>query len=544
MKTFVGSFLSRKIFLFPFVILAFLCVSCLPSGVYMKMGPPPDVDKAFIANPALPSDNTCYLATASNMLAGAGYGSGDTVQDRADEIYGEMVAAFGTADGGWTDTALDWWITSDNNVWPNNPYTDVTVDGNKNPKYPWAEPDGARDIGNYLRDCDFVGLSFSWPTDDVGVIGVGGHAITCWGDDGGDATLTVNPAKVRVVDSDRDTGGNVQSYTYDAYTNPNPGGANEGNGWYFNYTADHPYIKHIIVLSPTESPSGGKMTQEVVGSYKIHQSQKIEATDLHYEVGADADILSYKTTIDWPTENLPSITESEPQRRLLTVDWDLSDKPVPYCTWVTITTEFMLPRRNAVVYDDVHFTYPKIVEIVEVPAVPSLSWEMETPMIENPTSIPNVTGGYVVGSFDIVNPDLPPAQGVVGQYRFVHEYSFDQSPEYHLFKLTGEMGYYATDFRFGHSYGLLDTESLWEFKNWMTEIPERPYPLEDKPIELRINWEGRLPYPEGEIIPTPTPTPKPPFNWGFLVGILAGVVAIGLVAYYVVRKRLKAKGSG
>lgn len=500
MKTFLGSFLSRKIFLFPFVILAFLCVSCTCIPVYMKMNPPPDVDKAFLSNPALPSDNSCWLATAANMLAGAGYGSGNTVQDRADEIYGELVAEFGTADGGWTDTALDWWIDSDNNTWPNNPYTVVTTDGNKWPKYPWAEPNGARDIGNYLRDCDFVGLSISWPTNAVDalgnpVIGIGGHAITCWGDDSGDATLTINPTRVRVVDSDTDTGGDVQSYTYDAYTNPNPGWDNEGNGWYFNYSANHTYIKHIIALSPTEYPSGGKMTQEVVGSYSIHQSQETEATDLHYEVGTDVDILSYKTTIDWPTESLPSITESEPQRRLLTVDWDLSDKPVPYCSWVTITTEFILPRWNAIAYDDVHFTYPKIVKAV---AAPSLRWEMETPMIDNPTSIPNVTGGYVVGSFDIVNPNLPSAQGIVGRYRFVHEYSFDQSPEYHLFKLTGEMGYYVTNFRFGHSYGLLDTESLWEFKNWMTEIPEKPYPLEDRPIEIRIDWTGRLPYPEGD----------------------------------------------
>jgi len=48
--------------------------------------------------------------------------------------------------------------------------------------------------------------------------------------------------------------------------------------------------------------------------------------------------------------------------------------------------------------------------------------------------------------------------------------------------------------------------------------------------------------PVPEIIPTPTP--KPPFNWGLLVGILAGVAAIGSATYYVVRKRIKAKGSG
>ena len=171
------------------------------------------------------------------------------------------------------------------------------------------------------------------------------------------------------------------------------------------------------------------------------------------------------------------------------------------------------------------------------------------PIVKESTSIPNVTGGYVVGSFDIVNPEVPSAQGIVGRYRFIHEYSFDQSPEYHLFKLTGEKGYYATNFRFGHSYGLLDTESLWEFKDWMTEIPEKSYPLEDTPIEFRIDWKGRLPYPEGEIVPTTlTPAKAPsvtlPINLWLIIVIIAGIVVLGLVIYFLVRKRIKAKGSG
>lgn len=495
MKTTFGSIFLRNVFRCSFVILTALCVFGTSCAVYMKMNPPPDADKAFLTDPSVPVDGSCYLATAANMLAGAGYGSGNTVQARTDEIYGELTSNLST-NGGWVDAALDWWLGSTNNTWPNNPYAVVDVYGHKTPKYPWAEPNGARDIGNYLRDCDFVGLSISWPTNAVGVIGDGGHAITGWGDPSGSATLNTNPTGVRVVDSDTDTGGDVQSYTYDAYTNPNPGGANEGNGWYFDYSANHPYIKHIVVLSPTEYPSGGKMTQTVVGSYQIHQSNKrTDAIDLHYKVGTDTDILSYKTTVDWETESLPTITESEPQRRSLTVDWDFSEEPVPYCSWVTITTEFILPVWNAIEYDDVHFTYPKVMELQYAP---SLRWQMETPMIEKAWTIPNVTGGYVVGSFDIINPDLPSGQSIVGRYRFIHEYSYNQSPEYHVFTLTGERGYYATNFRFGHSYGLLDTESLWKFENWMTEIPEKPYPLGDRPTEIRIDWKGLLPYPEGD----------------------------------------------
>ncbi|MDP3045119.1 MAG: hypothetical protein Q8N93_06915, partial [Bacillota bacterium] len=258
------------------VILSVFCTSC----IYMKMDPSPDVDKAAPPPPPAPPvvDNSCYLATASNMLAGAGYGNGTTVQPRADDIYRNLTAHFGIANRGWADTALSWWLSSAHNTWTANPYTVVTVYGNKSPKYPWADSNGARFIGNQLRECNFVGLSISWPVAGA-TIGSGGHAITAWGDNSGDGTLTSNPPNVRLTDSDRDAGGNVQNYTYDAYTSPNPGGPNEGNGWYFNYDANHPYIKHIVTLSPALSPSGNKLAQKVVGSYKIHQDQEVSATD-------------------------------------------------------------------------------------------------------------------------------------------------------------------------------------------------------------------------------------------------------------------------
>lgn len=472
------------------IILSVFCTSC----IYMKMDPPPDADKG--APPPLPAvDNSCWQATASNMLAAAGYGNGTTVQARANDIYNNMTANFGLVSG-WTDTALSWWLGSTHNTWTTNSYTVVTVYGNKIPKNPWADSNGARFIGNQLRECNFAGLSISWPTDAPGVIGSGGHAITSWGDNSGDGTLTSNPPNVRLTDSDRDAGGNVQNYTYDAYTSPNPGGSNEGNGWYFNYDANHPYIKHIVTLSPALSPSGNKLAQKVVGSYRIHQDQEVSATDLHYEVGTDVDILSYKTKVDWATGNAPVITESTP-RRQLTVDWNFSDNPVPYCKWVTITTEFILPNWNAIKYNNVHFTYPKVVKAKQIPAI---GWEIKTPLIEKAFTIPNVTGGYVVGSFDIIDPDMPSNQRIIGEYRFIHEYSFNQSPEDHTFVLTGEKGYDVANFRFGHSYGYLDTSSLWKFDQWMTEIKDKQYTLEDKPVDIRINWEGRLPYPEGEDI--------------------------------------------
>ena len=342
---------SRKL------ILCLLTV-CVPvffgSCKYMKMDPPPDVDKGPPA-PAVscsgtgtPVDNSCWMATASNMLAGAGYGTGTTVQARAEEIYDEMVANYGKQCGGWTDAALSWWLGSANNTWAANPYTVVTVYGNKSPKYPWANANGAQFVGNELRRCQFVGLSISWPTTGSS-IGSGGHAITAWGDNlGNSELLTINPSSVRLTDSDNDSGGDVQEYDYDSYTSPNPGGPNEGNGWYIDYDNNHPYIKHIVTLCPTDDPSDDKLTQKVLGSYTIHQSREEQAaTDLHYRVWTDVNILSYKTRIDWTDKVSPAITEANP-RKSLNIDWDLREYPVPYCNDVTITTEFVLANYNAI----------------------------------------------------------------------------------------------------------------------------------------------------------------------------------------------------
>ena len=456
---------------------------------YMKMDPPPDVDKAGGGG----TDNSCWMATASNMLAGAGYGTGTDVQARADEIYSEMVSNYGIANGGWADVALSWWLSSANNTWSaTNPYTIVTVYGNKT-RVPWVNANGAQFIGNELRRCQFLGLSISWPTS--GSSGSGGHAITAWGDNMGRGTLSTNPVSVMVTDSDRDTGGDVQTWDYDDYTNPNPGGSNNGNGWYFDYSTNHPFIKHIITLCPTDDPSDNELTQKVVGSYRIHQSvEDVAATDLHYRVGTDVDILSYKTTIDWTDKVSPTITEGTP-RRSITVDWDLKEHAIEYCTWVTITTEFVLPRYNAIFYDDVHFTYPATYE------KPDLYWWLKTPVLLRADQIPNVTGGYVVASFDVINPVLSGNQQLVGEYRLIHQYSYDQDPEMHEFLLAGTEGYSVENLRFGHTYGYPSTMELWKFEDWMTVVEDTSYFLGEEPLNIQVDWEGKLPYPEGEVIP-------------------------------------------
>ena len=479
---------NRSIFKMSAMGAVVLCVVALFSGcVYMKMDPPADADKTA-------ADGSCYMATAANMLAGAGYGDGTTLQARAEDIYNEMKAHLSLS-GGWTDAAISWWLSSSYNTWTSNPYQVVTVHGNKvgpAPSYdrpPWTEPDGPLIIGNELRKCNFVGLSISWPTSGSS-IGTGGHAITCWGDNGiPRVMLKKNPTKVRVTDSDTDAGGDVQIYTWDDYTSPNPSGPNEGNGWYMDYSSNHPYIKHIAILSPIEIP--GKNIQRVTGSYRIHQDQEEPATDLHYLVGSEVEILTYHTEINQAAEP-PNIDEYDPRTKL-EVDW-IFDKPIEYCTWVTITTEFILSNYNAIYYDDVHFTYAGDTEPLPIP---SLRWEMQTQQIQEPESIANVTGGYVVGSFEIAVPGA----NYPLQYRFIHEYRYDQDPNNHTFYLSGEgvSDVIVKNFQFGHSYGYLDSEDLWlfgeEIGDWLYQ-DDKQYPLEQMP-PIPIGFD--LPYPPGDI---------------------------------------------
>jgi len=138
---------------------------------------------------------------------------------------------------------------------------------------------------------------------------------------------------------------------------------------------------------------------------------------------------------------------------------------------------------------------------------------METLVLRNAHRIPNVTGGYVVGSFDIISLDQPAEERRLAEYRFVHEYSYDQNPEEHVLLLTGEKGFAVTNVRVGHNYGYPTNEKLWEFENWMTEIREEIYELGDDPVKLEIDWKERLPYPPGEDITGRIPGEKNLFDY-------------------------------
>ncbi len=465
---------------------------------WLKMNPPPDVDKAEHLHGNQP---TCWQACAANLLAGAGYGDGNTVQERADDIYNEMVIHFGTANRGWTDTAVNWWLQDANNTWKNtNPYTFVVIHGNQNCKtirYPWRNTNLPEFVANELRECSMVQLSIRQPTADAN-IGTGGHAVAAWGD-GNDANeLSGNPNKVKVSDSDYwDISTPVQAYNYDDYNNPNPGDCNEGVGWYINYSnKPHWYIDHVLTLSATDPNNPQPQTQTVVGSYKIHQDRNdVNATDLHSKIAGGKRILSYKVDIDWDANGPPTITE-DPCKTSLTVDWTVNDPPVPYCNWVTVSAELVEPydaNATAICMANTFFTYP-----IPWTFKPEFWWKiLHSPLAGGPgTNIQDICGGYVICSFNIYSN--PGGTQLVGQFRSQHEYKYYETPEFHQWILEPVTPgtYFVGYFRFGHSYALLDNKDLWAFNNWMSDdlsirplMPMGPFP---------INWAGRLPYPPGQ----------------------------------------------
>jgi len=106
-----------------------------------------------------------------------------------------------------------------------------------------------------------------------------------------------------------------------------------------------------------------------------------------------------------------------------------------------------------------------------------------------------VTGGYVIGGFDIYDPKIPDEPAV--QYRLVHQYLYNQSPEIHTLLLAGSPGFEVRDLRFTHSYGLPTKQELWRFEKWMTQV-DKVYTLSDKPVRISIDFKGQLPYPEGD----------------------------------------------
>lgn len=461
---------------------------------WLKMNPPPDVDKKTHGHTGSP---TCWLATAANMLAGAGYGTGSTVQARADSIYNQLVANYGTAISGWADTAISWWLQSSNNIWPNNPYVSVTVYGNKTAT-PWAHnlqggfgnrsDDGPQFIANELRRCQMLGISINF-----GFTG-GGHVFSAWGDNNSDSNaLTSNPTQVIITDSDgMEYYGDTSSYTYSLGS----------TGWWINYN-NNTFIKHILTLCPVDDPNDpNTSTSKNVSSYRVCNKLGSAANGIHHTVGANVEILSYLTTIDWQTSNLPSIYERSPRTNVCFA-WDVSDNPVPVNSCVTVTDTLVLPYSSTTTInitswnpffynptppDDPNQIHPDFVMNLLTPELPGGANLSE----------PDITGGYVVGAFDLYSD--PAGQSVVSEHRFCMEYEYFQNPENHELSLLSlvQEPRFVGNFRFGHSYGLLEGSPLWNFAEWMAGDPRIELFEAGNAVNIPFTLPGLLAYPRGE----------------------------------------------
>lgn len=77
---------------FCLLVVVILCLSTVASAQYVKGPDISDVDKAHHGHEGR---LTCWLATAANMLAAAGYGPyGWDVQERANYIYTQLVEEY------------------------------------------------------------------------------------------------------------------------------------------------------------------------------------------------------------------------------------------------------------------------------------------------------------------------------------------------------------------------------------------------------------------------------------------------------------------
>jgi len=477
---------------------------------YLKMNPPPDVDKVDHGHATKP---TCWVAAGSNLLAGAGYGDGNNVQERADEIYNEICKNLCDCNKtGWDDTAIQKWLQSGFNTQKNtNPYTLVRIYGNRttHQRYPYSRTDLPQLVGNHLRRCNFLSLSSSKvDCNDVNV-GKDGHSTACWGDDGDDVNdINTNPDKVKISDSDYwNISPPVQTYTYDDYNNPNPDECNEGVGWYFNYNEsdDHRYIDGYVTLEPNTDAFPNPRVLTASARFNYNGGLPF-ALDLHYKIASNKRILSYRTSIDWDTNNAPTFTEDT---NWVNVSWDLSDNPVAIGKTITVTAEIVVP------YDDVNGNSISIdsvwwgpLNLKPIPGAVFRGRHFELPGGPGMSYIPNMCGGYIVCACMIFSNSsgAPPP---VGEYRWVLDYDYYQDPCRHDItfepNLAGPGPYYMGYFRFGHSYGFLMDDELQTFNNWKTIVySTTPFPLLGTRT-FTLDWTGQLPYPKGQDLVNPVP---------------------------------------
>ena len=457
---------------------------------YLQMNPPPDVN----INPETES-HAGWMAAAANMLSAAGYGHGQSVQDRAEGIYQDLIEEFGTDAVGWTDAAISWWLQSAHNIWLDNPYKLVSVFGYKGPKIPWENHNLPHFIGKLIRQGNYVALSITWPEAEVDVTGKGGQTINCWGDNEGRKRIKEHPQHLRVSDPYRMSGGALQTYRLDDYENPNPDGPNEGPGWYLAYDENHPYIKNIVVLSAVSGLKDNKIGLFKLASYRLRHPADQTKYKLRYWISSDSVIGQFHA----PTSEAqayfkePGITINDEDKQV-SVTWPIS-KELEAEEWFTVFSEFIIPEGSGIGISDVSYIIDRNTEIK---AAPDVYWNITHKPVNYPARLKNITGGYIIGSFDIYKSDTIPAdEFLFAKYRFISQFDFDHRPDEYTLHLYSDSAYCVTNIRLGLKFGLQTPYDLWQFDDWIRTFPEVKVCGEDT-LRLIIHTPTRIGYPEGE----------------------------------------------
>lgn len=146
--------------------------------------PIPDVDKNNF--PGHLGSNSCWQATAANILAAAGYGkpviANPTAQQRADHIYTQLTNDLGVQNLGCCARGINYWmLTYGKNpaspeFMPENRYTDVTVRSDTQiPLLPYQAGNNPPGSYNWLLDelkrCQFVGVGLDDPKHCMTLVG-------------------------------------------------------------------------------------------------------------------------------------------------------------------------------------------------------------------------------------------------------------------------------------------------------------------------------------------------------------------------------------
>ncbi len=130
--------------------------------------PIPDVNKSS----GNPNDASCWLASASNLLAAAGYGTSGTVaQQRAQGIYNQLTTDYGILNGGAPDQAMSYWLAwygknpDSAEYMPGLTYTDISAE------YRTLTQVDYNFLKGELYRCQYVGVQFDYPAHAVTLVG-------------------------------------------------------------------------------------------------------------------------------------------------------------------------------------------------------------------------------------------------------------------------------------------------------------------------------------------------------------------------------------